>query len=66
MIEQGTVLDRIDYNIDNMANDIQRSGVELERATVYQTGAGRRQLIFLLVLLCLLLLVIIIVKPFFR
>lgn len=66
VIEQGTVLDRIDYNIDNMAHDIQRSGEELTRATAYQAGAGRRKLILLFALLCALLAAVIVVKPFFR
>ncbi|WFD35296.1 t-SNARE affecting a late Golgi compartment protein 2 [Malassezia cuniculi] len=66
VIEQGTMLDRIDYNIDNMAHDIRQSGVELDRATAYQAGAGRRQLILLMLLVCALLAAIAIVKPFFR
>ena len=66
MIEQGSVLDRIDYNIDNMATNVRQSGVELDQAMSYQAGSGRRQLILLLVLCIALLVVIIIVKPFFR
>ena len=66
VIEQGSVLDRIDYNIDNMATNVRQSGVELDQAMSYQAGSGRRQLILLLVLCIALLVVIIIVKPFFR
>ena len=66
VIEQGSVLDRIDYNIDSMATDMQHSNVELNRAVTYQAGAGRRSLIFLLVLCIALLIAILVIRPFFR
>lgn len=66
VIEQGSVLDRIDYNIDNMATNVRQSGVELDQAMSYQAGSGRRQLILLLILCIALLVAFIIVKPFFR
>lgn len=66
VIEQGSMLDRIDYNIDAMATDMQQSSAELSRAMTYQAGAGRRSLIFLLILCIALLIAILIIRPFFR
>ncbi|WFD06770.1 t-SNARE affecting a late Golgi compartment protein 2 [Malassezia vespertilionis] len=66
VIEQGTMLDRIDYNIENMATDVQESSVQLRQAMAYQAGAGRRQLILLLLLSIALLVGLLVVRPFFR
>lgn len=66
VIEQGSMLDRVDYNIDSMARDMQQSSAELGRAMRYQVGAGRRALILLLLLCIALLVAILIIRPFFR
>lgn len=66
VIEQGTMLDRIDYNIDNMATNMQQSSVQLNQAMVYQAGSGRRQLMLLLILCIALLVALIVIRPFFR
>ena len=66
VIEQGSVLDRIDYNIDHMATDMRQSASELNRAQAYHVGAGRRSLILLLLLCIALLAAILVVRPFFR
>lgn len=66
VIEQGSVLDRIDYNIESMATDVQHSSVELGRAMSYQASAGRRAVMLLLVLCIILLAAILIIRPFFR
>ena len=66
VIEQGTMLDRIDYNIDTMATNMQQSTVQLTQAMHYQAGSGRRQLMLLLVLCIALLVALLIIRPFFR
>ncbi|WFD43925.1 t-SNARE affecting a late Golgi compartment protein 2 [Malassezia psittaci] len=66
VIEQGTMLDRIDYNIDTMATNMQQSTVQLSQAMQYQAGSGRRQLMLLLVLCIALLVALLIIRPFFR
>ena len=66
VIEQGSMLDRVDYNIDSMARDMQQSSAELGRAMRYQAGAGRSALILLLLLCIALLVAILIIRPFFR
>ncbi|WFD03174.1 t-SNARE affecting a late Golgi compartment protein 2 [Malassezia obtusa] len=66
VIEQGTMLDRIDYNIDAMATDMQHSSVQLTQAMHYQAGSGRRQLMLLLILCIALLAALLIIRPFFR
>lgn len=66
VIEQGSMLDRIDYNIDSMATDMRQSSAELGRAMRHQVGAGRRALILLLLLCIALVVAILIIRPFFR
>lgn len=66
VIEQGTMLDRIDYNIDTMATNMQQSTVQLTQAMHHQAGSGRRQLMLLLVLCIALLVALLIIRPFFR
>ena len=66
VIEQGSMLDRIDYHIDSMAMNMQHSSSELNRASTYQVGAGRRSMILLLLLCIALLVAILIIRPFFR
>lgn len=66
VIEQGTMLDRIDYNIDTMATNMQQSTVQLNQAMAYQAGSGRRQLMLLLVLCIALLVALLLIRPFFR
>lgn len=66
VIEQGSMLDRIDYNIESMATDVQHSSSELNRAMAYQAGSNRRSLILLLLLCIALLIAILVIRPFFR
>ncbi|CAD6572397.1 MAG: hypothetical protein CYPHOPRED_004824 [Cyphobasidiales sp. Tagirdzhanova-0007] len=51
VIDQGTLLDRIDYNIETMASEMQAAVGELNTATKYQRRSGKRSIICLLVLL---------------
>lgn len=66
VIDQGSLVDRIDYNIETMAKDMEKADVELKIASSTQRRTGKGQCILFLVLLCALLIVVIIVKPFFR
>lgn len=66
VIDQGTMLDRIDYNVELMSREMKGAVQELETATRYQRRSGRRQCILFLCLLIVLLITIIIVKPFWR
>ncbi|TAQ90377.1 hypothetical protein B7494_g1298 [Chlorociboria aeruginascens] len=51
IIDQGTMLDRIDYNVERMATDVKAADKELNVASGYQKKGTKRRLIFLLVLL---------------
>ncbi|WFD31753.1 t-SNARE affecting a late Golgi compartment protein 2 [Malassezia sp. CBS 17886] len=66
VIEQGSLVDRIDYNIDNMATSMQHSTRELDRALAYQTGSGRRTFTLLLLLSIALVVALLVIRPFFR
>lgn len=66
VITQGTLIDRIDYNIETMGQNMQVAVQELNTASQTQRRTGRGQCILLLILLCALLITIIIVKPFWR
>lgn len=66
VIDQGSLVDRIDYNIETMGRDMVKANEELQVATRTQRKTGRGQCILFLILLCALSLTIIIVKPFWR
>lgn len=63
VIDQGTTLDRIDYNIDNMHVNMQAASKELVTAENYQTRSRKRKLMLLLVLMILAVIMILIYKP---
>lgn len=63
VIDQGSILDRIDYNIANTAQDLKSSEKELVKAQGYQKRTTKCKLIFLLSLIVFALLIIILVKP---
>ncbi|CDU24637.1 related to TLG2-member of the syntaxin family of t-SNAREs [Sporisorium scitamineum] len=66
VIDQGTMLDRIDYNVELMGREMQGAVQELETATRYQRRSGRRQCILFLCLLIALLVAVIVIKPFWK
>ena len=51
VIDQGSMLDRIDYNVDRMAVDVKAADKELTVATGYQQRSVKRKIILLLLLL---------------
>ncbi|KAH9998525.1 t-SNARE, partial [Russula compacta] len=63
VIDQGTLLDSVEYNIEQTAAHMNEAVVELEIATRYQKNTGRRKCIFLLLLIIFGLVVVLIFKP---
>ncbi|CAO3700417.1 unnamed protein product [Rhizopus stolonifer] len=63
VIDQGSMLDRIDYNIEQTNVQVKEAVVELDKGSRYQNKTRKRKLMLLLVLVILLLIVILIVKP---
>ncbi|KAK4055014.1 t-SNARE affecting a late Golgi compartment protein 2 [Microbotryomycetes sp. JL221] len=63
VIDQGTLLDRVDWNVEQMNVDVGRAVEELKTATKHQRRSGKCQLIFLLVLLIIGCLIIIAYRP---
>lgn len=79
VIDQGTMLDRIDYNVEKMAVDVQGAQKELVtvclpravtnsthaviQATKYQRKYTKRKILFLLLLLVIGMFILLLVKP---
>ncbi|RYP04431.1 hypothetical protein DL764_004442 [Monosporascus ibericus] len=63
VIDQGTMLDRIDYNVESMAVDVKAADRELVVAAGYQRRTTKRRLILLLLLLIAGAIILLIVKP---
>lgn len=51
VIDQGSMLDRIDYNVERMATDVKAADKELTVATNYQRRTVKRKAMLLLVIL---------------
>jgi syntaxin 16 len=62
VIEQGTVLNRIDYNIENAAQHVEKTVIELKVAKKHQERAGKFTCVFALLLLCTFMVVVLILK----
>jgi len=63
VIDQGTLLDSVEYNIEQTSVQIAEAVKELDVATRYQKNTGRRKCIFLLLLIIFGLIVVLIFKP---
>jgi len=63
VIDQGTMLDRIDYNVERMATDVKGAEKELVVATNYQKRNTKRKILLLLLLLVIGMFVLLLVKP---
>lgn len=63
VIDQGTLLDRIDYNIENMAVNVKQADKELVQGAVYQKRSNKCKIILLLTLVVVGLLIVVIAKP---
>ena len=63
IIDQGTMLDRIDYNVERMAVDVKAADKELKVASGYQRKGTKRRIILLLILLVVGMFILLMVKP---
>ncbi|KAH8827977.1 t-SNARE [Flagelloscypha sp. PMI_526] len=63
VIDQGTLLDSVEWNLENANTHMEESVKELKIATRYQKNTGRRKCIFLLLLIIFGLIVVLIFKP---
>ncbi|RDW59840.1 T-snare protein-1 [Coleophoma cylindrospora] len=63
IIDQGTMLDRIDYNVERMAVDVKGADKELKVADGYQKKTTKRKIILLLILLVAGMFILLLVKP---
>ncbi|KAH8107939.1 t-SNARE [Cristinia sonorae] len=63
VIDQGTLLDSVEYNIEQTAVQMSDAVRELDMATRYQKNTGRRKCIFLLLLIIFGLILVLIFKP---
>jgi len=63
VIDQGTLLDSVEYNIEQTAVHMSEAVRELDVATRYQKNTGRRSCIFLLLLIIFGLIMVLIFKP---
>ncbi|KAI0092960.1 t-SNARE [Irpex rosettiformis] len=63
VIDQGTLLDSVEYNIEQTAVQVSEAVKELDMATQYQRNTGRRKCIFLLILIIIVLILVLIFKP---
>jgi syntaxin 16 len=62
VIDQGTILDRIDYNIEQAADRVVAARGEIEKANDYQKKSRTMMCIYLLLVMCGFMVCILIVK----
>lgn len=63
IIDQGTMLDRVDYNVERMGVEVKSAGRELSSATGYQKKTLKRKIVLLLALLVVGMFILLMVKP---
>lgn len=63
VVEQGTILDRIDYNIGRTAEDVKQGSKELVGAQRYQKRTTKCKVIFLLSLVVFALVIVLLMRP---
>ena len=63
VIDQGTMLDRIDYNIETMVSEVKEAEKELVVASGYQKKTIKRKIILLLLIIIAGLIVVLVIKP---
>ncbi|KAK4702277.1 syntaxin 16, partial [Phenoliferia sp. Uapishka_3] len=63
VIDQGTLLDRVDWNVEQMGVEVRGAVEELKVATTYQRRSGKCQLIFLLILLIAGAFIVLLYRP---
>lgn len=63
IVDQGSILDRIDYNLSSTVQDLKLSDKELLKAQNYQKRTTKCKIIFLLSLVVFALFLIVLIKP---
>ncbi|PWW77479.1 t-SNARE, partial [Tuber magnatum] len=63
VIDQGTMLDRIDYNVEQMSVHVKAADKEMTVASTYQRRTTKRKIIILLIILIIGFIIILAVKP---
>ncbi|KAK8849831.1 hypothetical protein IAR55_005167 [Kwoniella newhampshirensis] len=63
IVEQGTVLDSVEYNVQQTARELTGAVEELKVAQKYQANTGRRKCILFLVLIIVGLIIVLVYKP---
>ncbi|WVR07927.1 hypothetical protein IAU60_004970 [Kwoniella sp. DSM 27419] len=63
IVEQGTVLDSVEYNVQQTARELSGAVEELKVARKYQANTGRRKCILFLVLCIVGLIIVLVYKP---
>lgn len=63
VIDQGTMLDRIDYNVERMAVDVKEADKELNVASGYQKKTTKRKIMLLLILIIVGMIILLVIKP---
>lgn len=63
VIDQGTLLDRIDYNVERTNVDVKAAEKELVVASGYQKKTTKRKIILLLILLIVGMIILLVLKP---
>ena len=62
VIDQGTILDRIDFNIEQAPDRVGGAVVELNKANEYQKKSKTMLCIYMLLLLCAFMVVVLVIK----
>ncbi|KAF3527625.1 hypothetical protein F2Q69_00039154 [Brassica cretica] len=65
VIDQGTIVDRIDYNIQNVASTVEDGLKQLQKAERTQRSGGMVMCASVLVILCFIMIVLLILKEIF-
>ena len=63
VIDQGSLLDRIDYNVERTAEHVKAADKELNVATGYQKKSTKRKIMLLLILLIVGMFILVLIKP---
>ena len=63
VIDQGTMLDRIDYNVERMNTDVKAAEREIIVASGYQKKTTKRKIILLLMLIIVGMIILLVIKP---
>ncbi|XP_021898894.1 syntaxin-43 [Carica papaya] len=65
VIDQGTIVDRIDYNVQNVASTVEEGLKQLQKAERTQKQGGMVMCASVLVIMCFIMLVLLILKEIF-